>query len=288
MSDAANRTPRQVPLSVGIGNLFGGFANQFGWLFFGFGMIFMWIFLPAVDLTSWYRFRGPLETARGTVTAVEKTAIRENGVEVYRVRYAFAPLGGANEEGASYVRGGRFAAGAAVTVEYRSDDPSASRVRGMRAAPLPIWVAFVVIFPGVGLAFIAAGLRNGLRANRLLRDGHLGYGVLAAKEPTRTTINNRRVYKFTFEFVADDGRTYRASSKTHRADLVTDEAEERLFYDPLRPDDAVPLDLVPTGVEIDALGEVRPRRPGRAVAAAVLPALVVLGHGLTAVLRWAR
>jgi hypothetical protein len=286
MGDAANRTPRQVPLLVRAGNLAGGFANQFGWSFFGFGMVFVWVFLPAVDVTSWYRFRGPLETASGTVTAVEKAGMTENDVEVCRVRYAFAAPGGARHEGVSYVRGERFRPEERVTIQYRAGEPSVSRIRGARSAPLPIWAALVLVFPGVGLVFIAAGLRRGLRANRLLRDGKLGYGVLVAKAATSTSINNRPVYKLTFEFVAEDGRTYRAACKTHQTELVTDEAEERLFYDLLRPDDAIPLDLVATGIEMDDLGSVRPRRPVRAAAALIIPGLSILGHGLWAVLRY--
>ena len=55
--------PRDVPLTVRLQVLFGGFLNQFGWLFFGFGMVFglanALLFLPQADVPIAHRAQAP-------------------------------------------------------------------------------------------------------------------------------------------------------------------------------------------------------------------------------------
>jgi hypothetical protein len=267
-------------MAVRVAALFGGFVNQFGWFFFGFGMIFVWAFVPDIDFTSWYRFRGDVATTQGTVTAVRETHMRENDVGVYEIRYAFAADDGRRCEGTSYVTGTRYGEGGTVGIEYRRDDPGVSRIEGARQRPAPIWVSFVLVFPLVGLAFIAAGLKKGIKANRLLGRGKLGWGTLKSKEPTNASINNQPVYKLTFEFVAEDGRTYEAVAKTHETRLLEDDAEERLLYDPWDPNYVVMLDNLPGGPAIDEAGHLKSASPLRGLAVAILPTATILGHGL--------
>ena len=272
--------PRPVPPTVRVAALFGGFFNQFGWLFFGFGMIFVWAFVPGIDFTSWYRFRGDVATTQGTVTAVRKTHMSENNVEVYEIRYAFAADDGRRYEGTSYTTGARYGEGQTVDVEYCKDDPGVSRIAGARRRPAPIWVSFVLVFPLVGLVFIVAGLKRGMKANRLLGRGKVGLGTLKSKEPTNTSINDQPVYKLTFEFAAEDGQTYEVVAKTHETHLLEDDAEERLLYDPWNPRYAAMLDNLPGAPEIDETGRLHPRSVARGLAVLILPLLTLLGHGL--------
>jgi hypothetical protein len=264
--------------------LFGGSVNQFGWLFFGFGMILAWMFVPGVDFTSWYRFRGDVATTQGTVTAVRKTNMSENNVEVYEIRYSFGADDGRQYEGTSYTTGNRYGDGQTVDVEYRKDDPGVSRITGARRRPAPIWVSVVLVFPLIGLGIIVAGLKKGIKANRLLGRGKLGLGTLKSKEPTNISIvvqdKEQPVYKLTFEFVADDGRTYEAVAKTHETRLLEDDAEEWLLYDPWDPNYAAMLDTLPGSPAIDEAGYLQPASYVRGLAVAILPAVTILGHGL--------
>ncbi len=278
--------PRSVPPTVRVAALFGGIVNQFGWLFFGFGMIFVWVFVPDIDFTSWYRFRGDVATAQGTVTAVRKTHMSENNVEVYEIRYAFAADDGRRYEGTSYMTGARYGDGQAVDVEYRKDGPGVSRIQGARRGAAPIWVSFVLVFPLIGLVLIVAGLKKGIKANRLLGRGKLGLGTLKSKEPTNTSINDQPVYKLTFEFAAEDGQTYEVVAKTHETRLLEDDAEERLLYDPWNPRYAAMLDNLPGAPEIDQMGHLKSAGPLRGLAVLILPLLTLLGHGLYAYFRF--
>ena len=276
--------PREVPFSVRYQLMFGGFFNQFGWFFLGFGLVFFWIFTLNAEFSSLYYFRGELETAPGTVLVTEPTSFSEGGSKhsrgrrIYAMHYSFSPLGEGEYGGTSYATGERFRKGDSVTVEYPKGNPSVSRIQGMRRAILSSWAALVGIFPLVGGGFIIAGLRNGIKANRLLANGKVGVGVLKSKVPTNTRINNQTVYKLTFEFAAEDGMTYEVITRTHIPSRLQDEKKERLLYDSFRPSYAVMLDNLPGSPTIDERGEIHAERWGKALLVLIVPFLSIAGH----------
>ncbi len=277
--------PRSVPLLVRVKVLVGGFSTQFGCFFVGFGLIFVWVFTLNSDLTSWYRFRGPLETADGTVLHSKKTSFSvggsddSDGTPVYSIRYSFTGPGTEEYQNVSYVPGRELEEGRKVVVEYPKGDPETSRIRGMRSSPMGLFGLMPVIFPLLGVWFMITGLRKGVRANRLLTIGEQATGRLKSKVATGTRINDRTVYKLTFEFTTPDGTTHEAVGKTHTPEKLEDEAEEPLLYDPLRPSYAVMLDALPGSPRIDEYGNIR---AGSAIASLlylVVPAATVVGHG---------
>ncbi len=272
--------PRPVPFLLRAQVLFGGVFSLIGWIFFGFGMIFAVVFGSMADLTSWYHFRNPPATAPGTLLEVKDTGASENKTQVYSYKYSFRAEG-ADYEGVSYRTGRYHEPGEAVVVEYVEGNPSVSRLRGMRRAEFSPWVVFVFIFPLVGFIFIVVSLRGGLKANRLLRHGKLAWGELVSKEPTNVRINNRVVYKLTFEFQPEEGGHARAVARSHVPEELQDEQRERLLYDPFRPETAVLLDSLPASPAIDMTGNLQPRRPVAAALALLLPGIPL---ALTAVL----
>jgi hypothetical protein len=243
--------PRSVPLLVRTKVLLGGFLTQFGCIFLGFGMIFVWAFTLNADLTSWYHFRGRLETAQGTVLHSEQTSFSVGGSEhskgtpIYANHYSFVGPGNVEYEGVSYKKGRALKKGGKVTVEYPPDQPERSRINGMRRSPMGLFGLMPIIFPLVGLCLMTVGLKKGIRGNRLLVIGHQTTGKLKSKVATSTKINNRTVFKLTFEFTAADGIGYEAVGKTHKPEKLEDEAEEPLLYDPILPSYAVMLDALP-------------------------------------------
>ena len=249
--------PRRVPPAVRTRVLFGGFLNQFGWAFFGFGMIFAWAFLPQADLslpTLPGRGFQSAEASEGRVSESWRTSASENDTPIFGHRYTFTGPDGKTYQGVSYATGRRVPPGETVPVEYVPGNPAVSRISGMRTTVFGRLVLFVLLFPLVGLAFLAGGLRNGLRAARLLTRGHAALGVLKSKAPTNVTINKMPVYKLTFSFKADDGIEYNAVCKTHQTAAVEDDERERLLYDPVRPSNAVLLDSLPGAPRIDDMG----------------------------------
>ncbi len=273
--------PRRVPWPVRGQVLFGGFFNQFGWLWLGFSLIFVWIFGLSADVTPLFFALRQTDTARGIVSAVEMTNASENETDIYANRYSFrVERFEAEYQGVSYTTGNPFSAGQEVTVEYISNDPNTSRIEGARGGMFSPWILCIVgVFPAIGLGFLIAGLRQGIKGNRLLTRGLVGWGTLISKEPTNTRINNQTVYKLTFEFTTDDGRTGEAVAKTHQPYVLEDEPKEQLLYDPYNLSYAVMLDDLPGAPDIDELGNIQAVNFGRSILPIVLPALVLIIHG---------
>lgn len=267
--------PRAVPLSLRLANAFNG-ATQFGWIFFGFGMIFVWVFGMNADLS----FGDLAGQATAEVTQVEETGASENDQRIYKNYYAFS-LAGQRHTGASYSRGSAATVGEKVEVEYDEDDPQLSRIAGMRRKMFGPFVLFVFIFPAVGALVVYFATRSGLRRSRLLQNGLLAAGTLKAKEPTNMTVNKRRVYELTFEFVTRDGRRCEAKARTTDTGRLEDEHQEPLLYDPENPETAYVLDEVPARPTLSPDGELE-GRPIAAVLLLIIPLLSIIGHGLVA------
>ena len=270
--------PRPVPLPLRVQVLFGGVVNLFGWIFFGFGMIFFWAFTLNSDLASFYQFSGSLETATGIVSESRDTNASENERRIVAHEYTFQH-GGREYQGVSYTTGQQLPEGAPVLIEFPAGKPEVSRIRGMRRGMFSPAVIFVVIFPFIGLCFVAFGLRNGLRASHLLAHGKLAFGTLASKTPTNTRVNNQTVYKLTFDFTTDDGRRAQAVARSHHPQHLEDDVRESIFYDPDDPAKAVLFDSLPGSPRITSAGNFDPDWTAGALLSLLPMLLTLLGHG---------
>jgi hypothetical protein len=225
--------------------LLGSFFVQFGCLFFGFGMIFVWAFTLNSDLTSWYHFRGPLETVEATVHDSKQTAFsvggskRRRGTPIYANHYWFVGPGEVEYEGVSYRKGRQLEQGQKVTVEYPPGQPQRSRIKGMRTSPVGLFGLMPIIFPVVGLCLMIVGLGRGITGNRLLAIGQQTTGKLKSKVTTATKINSQ---------------------------------------DPSRPSNAVMLDALPGSPRIDESGNIKAGSTAAALLCLALPTVTVLGH----------
>jgi hypothetical protein len=278
--------PRYVPLGVRLKVLLGGFLNQFGWFFLGFGLIFVWGFTLEADLTSWYVFRGELARAEGTVIESKETNMRVNETQVYEHKYSFIGADGLEYRGASYETGGSLRNGQKVTIEYKQDNPETSRIKGMRRGIIGLFGLMPIIFPAIGLCFIIAGIRKGVKACHLLRDGEQTTGKLKSKNRTGAKVNNQPVYKLTFEFAASDGTSHQAVAKSHRPEVLEDEEHEPLLYDPSRPEYAVMLDDLPGNPRIDSTGGIHAGSAVGALLVLVIPAVTLISHCIYIYLRF--
>ena len=268
--------PRRVPFSLSIVSSLNVIA-QIGWAVFGFGMIFFWGFVTNADF-SFITFRGARANASGVVTRVVDTSASEGRRRIRANHYQYS-VAGKSFDGTSYSNQSSLSPGESVDVEYMVDSPEQSRIAGQRRKMFGAGVAFVTIFPLIGLALLAGAMRWGSRRGRLLRDGVLTSGVLKAKRPTNMTVNNRRVFELDFEFTARDGRKHIAKARSSITDRLEDERQELLLYDPEKPEDAVLIDEAPSRPKLDETGGLAPR-PVAAVLAMILPALVIAGNTL--------
>lgn len=270
--------PRHVPGLLRSQLLFGGFSNQFGWLFFGFGLIIVWVFTLNADLTGWYVFSGELETAQGTIVSSQETNVSLNETDVFEYHYCFE-ADGKEFSGTSYQTGGGLKdQHEAVTIEFLKNRPDVSRIQGMRRGVAGVVFGLMpVIFPAVGLGFMTVGFHKGLKGVRLLRIGEHAKGVLISKEATKMEVNDKTVYKLTFEFSAIDGETYQAVAKTHVPRFLEDEEAESILYDPDYPETAVLLDNLPGRPRIDETGQITPAG-FKALIVFILPVATLVGH----------
>jgi hypothetical protein len=281
LTSCISRPPRSVPMSTSLVILLGSPIQSFGWFFFGIGMIFVVIFAGNADLTSFIIFHGKLQTALGMVTAEEQTRASEggdkhhSGTPIFAYHYKFN-LDGKEYDGVSYRTGSGAQSGASVTVEFPEGRPELSRIQGMRRALFGLAVAFVFIFPAVGLGCALPGLWSGWRNLRLLKHGEMAQGRLVKKENTNMTVNKRQVYRLTFEFTDKQGQTRLATTCTSEPETLEDSAFERLFYNPLKPGHASFMDSLPAEPELSPHGEVAACKGGRVFNALLPPILAMI------------
>ncbi|MBK8206016.1 MAG: hypothetical protein IPK87_04375 [Planctomycetes bacterium] len=283
---------RGVPLSVYAVSLFGGFANLFGSIWLSISMVAVWVFVPMTDVSSLWRFSGEMVQASGRVIAIESTGYSEGGTDdtpgtpVFAVRYQFTDSRGVVHQGMSYTLGAMYAPDGPVSVEYRADDPKTSRIVGARTSPAPIWVLLIImIFPTIGVVFLFFGLREGIRRTSLLGSGKLARGKLVSKSPTNTSINNQRVYKFEYEFEAEDGSRHISVARTHETNRLQDEETEQILYHPRNPSRSYVVDALPAGVTIGPEGRFRAPHPVRTLGI-LLPPLILLAVNAFGLAAW--
>lgn len=297
--DKYNRTPtkpapalRSVPISAKLAVLFGGVLQPVGWLVIGFSMIFVWAFAMNADFSSLSQFGGELTETRATVTASERTSFSEGGsntnpgTPIYRVSYSFTE-GGQTWEGESYTLGSGYSVGSSAPVEFPAGKPSVSRIVGARGAPFGVAVLFVLVFPIVGFVLVLIGFRGGLSRAILLNRGKLARGRLTDKQATATKVNDQTVYRMTFEFEAEDGRTHTCEARTHNTHLLEDEENgELILYHPANPKHSFAVDLLPAGVKITEEGEYKVPSMGALLFALLPPFLAVGIHGTYAAIAY--
>jgi hypothetical protein len=265
--------PRRLSIGASAQLLFGSAVAQIGWFLLALGSVFAWIFVPASDFSSMWRFRGPLVAADGKVTHCEKTSYttgasrRRRGPPVYANYYTFE-----KGSGVSYATGTCADAGTMLTVEYVADNPAISRIVGMREKPLGGFVVVIgLIFPLIGGIIAGTAMRNGLQHAQVLCDGKPAAGKLIAKRATSTRINKRLVYEMEFQFVGEDSRFHNAKVRTHEPEKLEDEQRESMLYDPRHPSKAVVIDALPGRFATTGEGHVVSASIPRLTVAILLP-----------------
>ena len=127
------------------------------------------------------------------------------------------------------------------------------------------------LFPLIGLAMIAEGIKQGWRDEQLLRGGALTSARLVLKR------RSAPAYELVFEFDTEHSETRSYRLHTHETAKFEDDPDTLLFYDPLDPDRASLLRDMAGELRWDEVGGARPR-PGWLVAAVLVPILSLAPH----------
>lgn len=254
--------PRHIDFFTKLTVLFGGAVQQMGWFFFAIGSLFAWVFVGNSEAKFFLEKETHWLKAPGMVLSVDGANATENGEQIYRVMATFE-VDGETFIAKGYSKGRNFPEGEKVVVAYEATDPGRAHISGLRCAKFDVWVAFVLIFPLLGLCFVAFGIFKNLRSIRMLVHGTFTRGKLVSKEATGTAINNRRVFKYEFAFEVG-GREERAICQTHETEKVEDEEKEIILYDRFDPSIHVVYGAAPMPF-ISENGRIESARTGRAV-----------------------
>lgn len=240
-----NPAPRKLDIFAIVSIFFEGTLKQFFWLFFGFGSLLFWIIGSQADM-SFLFYYGDIERSDGIIQHIEQTNYYSNDEAVYKYFYSFTDKEGVFREDVSYSTSDYLDVETSVTVEYPEGKPYLSRIKGFRRSPFGPFGIIIIIFPGIALVFLYFSIRKSFKRLKLLKNGELAFGVLKRREATNTRINNKTVYKLTFQFLTKNDENIRFIEKTHRTDLIKDNDDEPIIYNSLNPKEAVHFYLINT------------------------------------------
>lgn len=222
--------PRPVPLSLDLRVRLGGIVMMIGWLVFAFGGAMATMFVGNSTLLTSSRYTGELATGLGTVVASGETSSRSNGNTIVSATFVHE-VDGVEHECVSFHDGGPLQVDARYEIEWPVGMPQHARIVGMMERRFEGWVGLVLLFPFAAVVLLTVALfRNGRRV-RLMRRGNSAWGVLTAKEPTRTQVNGRYVHRLSFEFVDERGARRTATDRTHDLEFFDEQVARHVLFD---------------------------------------------------------
>ena len=153
-------------------------------------------------------------TADGFVIDYEESNVEINGETVMGIRYRFEAEG-TQYEGQSYSRGDLPDIDEKVLIEYVQNAPHRSRIIGLDAGAVPLWLAGIfLIFLLAGVALISVNYRTGRRWSYLLEWGVETDGEVIGQRATGVTVNSEAQFEMTISYNDDTGAQHRASMRT--------------------------------------------------------------------------
>ncbi len=267
---------RQLPFSTWVYALLGSALTQIGFLFAVFSFFFVPFFVSKTMFTD-LQLVGKEATTSGNITQIEATSSRVNKKIVYAYRYNFV-VGQTTYQGTSYETSQTdLTIGSRAKIFYAPANPQISYIEDMRTSEFPKWILlFLLIFPTISFIMIFLGLRKGKKAVFLLKHGELTRGKLINSEATTTKVNNRQVYKMTFEFTTKKGVTQQMIAETHLTELLTDEEKEGILYIEDNPNLAIALDEIAGCPRIQDHRQVYSQPMGKAMVYLISPAILLI------------
>lgn len=239
------KVQRSISPLVALSVMFNNIHGYMGLSFAGLGMIFVIVFTPMVDFISPFYFGDDAEKTSGIVTEVNSTNVSVNEDNVLEYKFVFTYMG-RTYSGVSYSTDRSFTVDQNAPVEFEPDNPAIARIEDMDLKPMPIFVLFVFIFPGIGFVFLYFAFRKGIPKINAIRYGIMTRGKFMKMEATGGSINNQTIYDCHFSFKDRMGNEFTAVGSTHKTELIRDEAEERIIYDPENPANSVVVDAMPS------------------------------------------
>lgn len=273
--------PRSLGLLVRLRATCAGLLATIGWSVVAFGSLFCWVFLTQADWSQPAYWGARLEHAPARVEPGVETRCSVNEQTIYAFRFTATLPEGGEIHGTSYgtwCRHGSGAEAGLARAEWPEGRPELARLTGLRRAIFPIWIAFVLCFPAIGLLLAGIAWRRGWRQVRLLERGIAVRGCCVGSAPTSSSVNGERLHRARYIYRAD-GREHEVSHPVLAGRLPCAGEEATVLHHPDRGEEAIVLDapwLEPHGEGF------RCRTPLQALALLTVPGAVLAGNLLAA------
>ncbi|MEZ4960469.1 MAG: hypothetical protein R2830_11685 [Saprospiraceae bacterium] len=287
MSAATQRTLRELPPRhldwyTQAVLLFGDYLSQAGWAMLAIGSVFFWITSVNSEAKMLLQERTVhWQEKAGVILEADSTMAVQDGKRVWKYKHSFG-LDGEKYLGESYSVGKKFDAGQIAYIRYDADNPTTNYLIGLRRSKYSWRVNLFLLVPALGLLLALYPIRQNLRFLRVLKIGDFTRGKLVGKTATKQSRTHGGtvlpVFKYNFEF-EHNGTKYIATCRTHRTNLVEDEASEIILYDRYRPTLNIVYDAVADAPDIQASGKMG-RAPGWKAWVLFLPAFTVVVNGV--------
>ena len=214
-----------------------------------FGIIFIVSSLTGVFLLS-YSDTLPISKDQplieGEITSINETNKYKDGRLIYEYNYIFEIPDNDTYTDKSCQNELQIYTDNKVLIRYTESNPDKSCIVGMNKKSTPWWVFILMLGPAfVGIADLIIGMKKVWRNIRILKFGKVSFGTYKSSNMTNATRRNRDVYKYYFDFIADDNNTYTATGETHMTERLEDEEKEPVIYNSKNPSEAVILDTLP-------------------------------------------
>mgnify|MGYP006150371075 CR=1 FL=1 len=181
---------------------------------------------------------------KGLITDIFETNTSINKTSIYGYQYTFYSPSG-DLSWLSYDLGYSYDVGDTIQIEYSNVRHDINRIRGMSNTPGGLTsILFSLPLLG-GLIWMMINVTKGKRKKIIIENGLITDAILINKESTPVQINERIVYRMHFKFVANNGKEYKISTKTHQPEKLEDEQTEKLIYHSEDPKKAILIDDLP-------------------------------------------
>ncbi len=280
--------PRKVPIALQARLYFGSTMIQGAWAFLAVSMLFIWYWLPYTDLTGWYHFGPAVKTVivSGEVKRVEnltgfKTKRGDDILELNKITYTYNGAKGTPEEKSTYETSAytpeTLNPGDTVnTVEYLPNAPHIARATGMLNKPYGPSKAIIGLVPAFCLIVIVFYMLAAFKHLRLLSHGQVALAQVKHTEEVMNKQTKTMQHRFTVQFIAQDGKRYKARCFSTREDVDNPDALP-ILYRPANPGrSASMLDALPGHPTLTPAGQFKDS--GNGIFYLIMPLLAFLAN----------
>jgi len=235
---------KSLPTFETIAVLLNGNYGLFSIVLMVFGIFIFGSPIKDIDFVSMYKLSGKVETKYGIIIDVFETNYSVNEESVFGNEYQFdSPIG--ELSWVSYSNGLMYSTGDEVIVEYKADEPEINRIQGLSNSPGgKMFLLFPLLFLGSIIWFLVNIFKGRSKLN-LLKNGVTTTGKLTDKHSTSMTVNDRTVYRMTFQYKDNTGSIHKVTVKTHSTYELEDEKDEKIIFHSDDPSKAVLVDNLP-------------------------------------------